>query len=99
MKLQTIFGSLRAAQPPLHGGTSYVRPGAALKQITGRLSLWRARVRARRQLRDVCQLDVDPRVLLQAFGRTGVALRKRGVYISRRKEGVRPFTRIGDRQP
>jgi hypothetical protein len=79
MKLQTIFGSLRAAQPPLHGGTSYVRPGAALKQITGRLSLWRARVRARRQLRDVCQLDVDPRVLLQAFGRTGVVLRKRGV--------------------
>jgi uncharacterized protein YjiS (DUF1127 family) len=81
MKLQTIFGSLRAAQPPLHGGTSYVRPGAALKQITGRLNLWRARVRARRQLRDVCQLDDH---ILQDIGLTRVALRH---------EPERPFWR------
>lgn len=67
MTLQTIFGSVRATQPPRHGGTRQVRPGTALTQITGRLSFWRARIRARRQLRDLCQLDDH---MLQDIGLT-----------------------------
>jgi hypothetical protein len=47
MTSETIFGSVRTMQRPRHGGTNYVRLGTALKQITGRLTLWRARIRAR----------------------------------------------------
>ena len=72
MTSETIFGSARTMQRPRHGGTSYVGPGTALKQITGRLSLWRARIRARRQLRDLCQLDDHT---LRDIGLTRAALR------------------------
>jgi uncharacterized protein YjiS (DUF1127 family) len=72
MTLQTIFGSVRATQPPRHGGTRHVRPGTALKRITGLLSLWRERIRARRHLRNLCWLDDH---MLQDIGLTRSALR------------------------
>jgi uncharacterized protein YjiS (DUF1127 family) len=72
MTPQTIFGSVRATQPPRRGGTRYVKPGTALKRITGLLSLWQERIRARRHLRDLCQLDDH---MLQDIGLTRAALR------------------------
>jgi uncharacterized protein YjiS (DUF1127 family) len=72
MTLQTIFGSVRATQQTRHGGTRYVRPGTALRRITSLLSLWRERIRARRHLRDLCQLDD---YMLQDIGLTRSALR------------------------
>jgi uncharacterized protein YjiS (DUF1127 family) len=71
MTLQTILGSLRATQPPRHVGTRHVRPSRALQRITGLLSLWRERMRSRRQLRNLCQLDHH---LLQDIGLTRSAL-------------------------
>jgi uncharacterized protein YjiS (DUF1127 family) len=61
-----------ATQPPHHGGTRHVRPGTTLKRITGLLNLWRERLRARRHLRDLCQLDDH---MLQDIGLTRSALR------------------------
>jgi uncharacterized protein YjiS (DUF1127 family) len=72
MTLQTIFGSVRATQPPHCGGTRCIRPGPGLKPITGLLSLWRERIRARRHLRNLCQLDDH---MLQDIGLTRSALR------------------------
>jgi uncharacterized protein YjiS (DUF1127 family) len=72
MTLQTIFGSVRATQPPRHGGTRHVRPSTALQRITGLLSLWRERIRARRHLRGLCQLDDH---ILQDIGLIRSALR------------------------
>jgi uncharacterized protein YjiS (DUF1127 family) len=83
MTLQTIFASVGTTQRPRHGGTWHVGPGTALKQLTGRLSLWQARIRARRQLRDLCQLDDHT---LRDIGLTRAAIRY---------EAEKPFWRCG----
>ena len=72
MTLPTIFDSVRTTQRPRPGATWHVGPGIALKQITGRLSLWRARMRARRQLPDLCRLDDHT---LRDIGLTRAAIR------------------------
>jgi uncharacterized protein YjiS (DUF1127 family) len=72
MTLQTMFDAARATQPSRRGGTRQVRPSTALHRVTALFGFWRERIRARRQLRGLCQLDDH---ILKDIGLTRSALR------------------------
>ena len=58
MTLHTTFGSaLPATRPVQRGGTTHASLGTRLSLAMGLPGRWRERMRARRQLRNLCELD------------------------------------------
>jgi uncharacterized protein YjiS (DUF1127 family) len=72
MQLQTTLSPGRAATRPPRRGSSNIRHNTALEQLIGLLRRWRERIRARRQLAGLCDLDDH---ILQDIGLTRSALR------------------------
>lgn len=82
MRLQTTFRPVHTAtRPPRRGGTRHVRAGTALRRVIGLLRRWRERMRSRRQLNGLCELDDH---ILQDIGLTRSELRR---------EAEKPFWR------
>jgi uncharacterized protein YjiS (DUF1127 family) len=58
MTLHSTFGAARPVTRPVkRGGTAHASLGAWLRLAMGLLRWWRERMRARRQLRILCELD------------------------------------------
>jgi uncharacterized protein YjiS (DUF1127 family) len=73
MSLRTTLGPVPAATRRLRrGGTRHAMPGASRRWIGAFLRYWRERMRSRRQLRDLCELDD---YILQDIGLTKAVLR------------------------
>jgi uncharacterized protein YjiS (DUF1127 family) len=73
MPSQTTLGPVRAAtRRPRRGGARHAKPSTAFRRIIGLLRLWRERMRSRRQLRNLCELDDH---VLQDIGWDRAALR------------------------
>jgi uncharacterized protein YjiS (DUF1127 family) len=73
MTLLTTLGPARDAARPAHlGSTRQASAGAWLRVARDLLRGWRERMRSRRQLRNLCELDDH---ILQDIGLTRAALR------------------------
>jgi uncharacterized protein YjiS (DUF1127 family) len=57
MQLQITCSPTRAATRPLRRGGANIRHNTALHQLIGFLRRWRERIRGRRQLARLCELD------------------------------------------
>jgi uncharacterized protein YjiS (DUF1127 family) len=57
MQLQTTLNPGRAARRPLRRGGTNIRRSTALLQLIGLLRRWQERIRTRRQLARLCDLD------------------------------------------
>jgi len=72
MSPRTSLGPVPAATRLRRGGARHAVPDAPLRWIRASLRHWRERMRSRRQLRDLCELDDH---ILQDIGLTKAALR------------------------
>jgi uncharacterized protein YjiS (DUF1127 family) len=72
MQMQTTLSPGRAATRPPRRGSSNIRDNTALQQLIGLLRRWRERIRARRQLARLYNLDDH---ILQDIGLTRSGLR------------------------
>lgn len=82
MLLYTTLGPGRPApRPSRRGGTRHIGGNTALQQVIGLLRRWRERIRSRRQLGRLCDLDDH---ILQDIGLTRTDLLR---------EAARPFWR------
>lgn len=72
MQAQTTLNPGRKARSPLRRGGTNIRHNTALQQLIGLLRRWLERIRARRQLAWLCELDDH---ILQDIGLTRSELR------------------------
>jgi uncharacterized protein YjiS (DUF1127 family) len=74
MTILTTFGRTRDAAQPAHlGNTRQASANTRLRMAKDLLRGWRERMRSRRQLRNLCELDDH---ILQDIGLTRAALRR-----------------------
>jgi len=72
MSLRTTLGPVPATRRLRRGSTRHTMLGASLRWILTLLRHWRERMRSRRQLRDLCELNDH---ILQDIGLTKAELR------------------------
>ena len=73
MSLQTTLGPMRASTPvPRRGGAKHISAGTSLRSVMSSLARWWERMRSRRQLCDLDELDDH---ILQDIGLTRAAIR------------------------
>jgi uncharacterized protein YjiS (DUF1127 family) len=73
MSLQTTLGPMRGSTPvPRRGGAKHISAGTSLRSVMSSLARWWERMRSRRQLCDLDELDDH---ILQDIGLTRAAIR------------------------
>jgi uncharacterized protein YjiS (DUF1127 family) len=73
MSLQTTLGPMRASTPvPRRGGAKHISAGTSLRSVMALLTYWWERMRSRRQLYNLDELDDH---ILQDIGLTRAAFR------------------------